>query len=173
MCRAGTPPFGTPHTSEFESHQGLDTSMCVNQKYLAAVLTACMHAHMTKHASKGSTLTLTPRADITRCPKQGCQWPHKKTHVLQMFEKKALQMRYQIVDFLMTLKSGLGIKATFPRKDIFISKPSTLTLILCHHPDMILICLTAKKCSFIKYLIIQSISNTYTESIPQGNLPSV
>ena len=30
------------------------------------------------HASKGSTLTLKPRAGITRSPKQGNQWPHKK-----------------------------------------------------------------------------------------------
>ena len=27
---------------------------------------------------KGSTLVLKPRADITRSPKQGCQWPHEK-----------------------------------------------------------------------------------------------
>ena len=30
-----------------------------------------------KHASK-STLALKPRADVTRSPKQGYQWPHKK-----------------------------------------------------------------------------------------------
>ena len=29
------------------------------------------------------TLALKPRADITRSPKQGYQWPHKKTYVLQ------------------------------------------------------------------------------------------
>ena len=29
-------------------------------------------------ACEGSTLTLKPRADITRSPKQGYQWPHKK-----------------------------------------------------------------------------------------------
>ena len=28
--------------------------------------------------TKGSTLALKPRADITRNPKQGYQWPHKK-----------------------------------------------------------------------------------------------
>ena len=31
-----------------------------------------------KHTSERSTLTLKPRADVTRSPKQGCQWPHKK-----------------------------------------------------------------------------------------------
>ena len=31
-----------------------------------------------KHASEGSTLALKPRADVTRSPKQGYQWPHKK-----------------------------------------------------------------------------------------------
>ena len=30
------------------------------------------------HASEGSTLALKARADITRSPKQGYQWPHKK-----------------------------------------------------------------------------------------------
>ena len=30
-----------------------------------------------KHA-KGSTLALKPRADVTRSPKQGYQWPHEK-----------------------------------------------------------------------------------------------
>ena len=30
-----------------------------------------------KHASE-STLALKPRADVTRSPKQGYQWPHKK-----------------------------------------------------------------------------------------------
>ena len=30
-----------------------------------------------KHAKRGSTLALKPRADITRSPKQGYQWPHK------------------------------------------------------------------------------------------------
>ena len=31
-----------------------------------------------KLASKGSTLVLKPRADVTRSPKQGCHEPHKK-----------------------------------------------------------------------------------------------
>ena len=31
-----------------------------------------------ENASKGSTLTLKPRADVTRSPKQGHQWPHEK-----------------------------------------------------------------------------------------------
>ena len=30
-------------------------------------------------------LALKPRGDVTRSPKQGYQWPHKKTHVLQFF----------------------------------------------------------------------------------------
>ena len=34
-------------------------------------------AQARKHASE-STLALKPRADITRSPKQGYQWPHKK-----------------------------------------------------------------------------------------------
>ena len=31
-----------------------------------------------KHASERSTLALKPRADVTRSPRQGYQWPHKK-----------------------------------------------------------------------------------------------
>ena len=31
-----------------------------------------------KHTSKKTTLAIKPNADITRSPKQGCQWPHKK-----------------------------------------------------------------------------------------------
>ena len=34
-------------------------------------------AQARKHASE-STLALKPRADVTRSPKQGYQWPHKK-----------------------------------------------------------------------------------------------
>ena len=34
-------------------------------------------AQARKHASE-STLDLKPRADVTRSPKQGYQWPHKK-----------------------------------------------------------------------------------------------
>ena len=34
------------------------------------------------------TLALKPRGDVTRSPKQGYQWPHKRTHVLQNFKKK-------------------------------------------------------------------------------------
>ena len=29
-----------------------------------------------------------PRADVTRSPKQGYQWPHKRTYVLQNLFKK-------------------------------------------------------------------------------------
>ena len=34
--------------------------------------------HTSEKACKGSTLALKPRADVTRSPKQGYQWPHKK-----------------------------------------------------------------------------------------------
>ena len=36
----------------------------------------CVQAR--KHTSKGSALTVGPGAGITRSPKQGYQWPHKK-----------------------------------------------------------------------------------------------
>ena len=51
----------------------------------------CMQVRM--HASEGSTLALKPGADITRSPKQGYQWPTKRTHVLQFFlEKKKAEI---------------------------------------------------------------------------------
>ena len=31
-----------------------------------------------KHVSKGSTMALKPRTDVTRSPKEGYQWPPKK-----------------------------------------------------------------------------------------------
>ena len=34
--------------------------------------------HSSEKAHKGSTLALKPRADVTRSPKQGYQWPHEK-----------------------------------------------------------------------------------------------
>ena len=40
--------------------------------------------------SEKSTLALKPRSDITRSPKQGYQWPHKRTYVLQKLKKKTL-----------------------------------------------------------------------------------
>ena len=43
--------------------------------------------------ARESTLALKPRADITRSPKQGYQWPHKRTCVLQKFLKKNMMFR--------------------------------------------------------------------------------
>ena len=42
----------------------------------------------TKHARKESTVALKPSTDITRCPEQGYQWPHKKYLSSKKFEKK-------------------------------------------------------------------------------------
>ena len=46
----------------------------LHQRWIAGI--HCMQ--VTKHASEGSTLVLKPRAGVTRSPKQGYQWPHKK-----------------------------------------------------------------------------------------------
>ena len=43
------------------------------------------------------TLALKPRGDITRSPKQGYQWPHKRTCVQQKLKKKKLL--YWILSF--------------------------------------------------------------------------
>ena len=42
-----------------------------------------------KRASEKSTLALEPRADVTRSPKQGCQWPHEENLCPpEIFKKK-------------------------------------------------------------------------------------
>ena len=40
--------------------------------------TSQQHKTRSRKACKGSTLALKPRADVTRSPKQGYQWPHEK-----------------------------------------------------------------------------------------------
>ena len=58
----------------------------VDWKGFAAMLTSTVSRchtrgesedHISKKACKGSTLALKPRADISRSPKQGYQWPHE------------------------------------------------------------------------------------------------
>ena len=36
------------------------------------------------------TLALKPRGDVTRNPKQGYQWPHRRTIVRQKFKNRSL-----------------------------------------------------------------------------------
>ena len=44
------------------------------------------------------TLALTPRGDVTRNPKQGYQWPQKRTCVRQkLFKKKKKKKKYKSV----------------------------------------------------------------------------
>ena len=45
-----------------------------------------------KCASEISTLVLKPMADITRSPKQGYQWPHKKDSCPTKYKKKTTQL---------------------------------------------------------------------------------
>ena len=45
------------------------------------------HTQTTGYVSKGSTLALNLRVDVTRSPKQGRQCPRKRTDVLQFFLK--------------------------------------------------------------------------------------
>ena len=80
------------------SSPGLNLNQClqmylqyVDQKDLAAMLTSIQSAGVAsewiwgiccvqarKHTSEGFTLALKSRADITRSPKQGYQWPHER-----------------------------------------------------------------------------------------------
>ena len=41
--------------------------------------------------ARESTLALKPRADITRSPKQGYQWPHKKDMCPTKIKKKRIE----------------------------------------------------------------------------------
>ena len=53
-----------------------------------------------KHTSKGSTLALKPRADVTRSPKQGYQWPHTcPPKILKKTNKKKPSYRIAIYVF--------------------------------------------------------------------------
>ena len=44
-----------------------------------------------KHVNERSTLALKPRADVTRSPKQGYEWPHKKDMCPPKKKKKKLK----------------------------------------------------------------------------------
>ena len=54
----------------------------------------CMQ--VTKHASQWSTLALNPRADITRSPKQGYCWPHKKDLCPPKFKTKKIHIEIYV-----------------------------------------------------------------------------
>ena len=49
-----------------------------------------------KHASEKSTLALKPRADVTRSPKQGYQWPDKKDSCPTKLKKKGFAPLWEI-----------------------------------------------------------------------------
>ena len=49
-----------------------------------------------KHASEGSTLALKLRGNITRSPKQGYQWPHKKGLMSSKTLKKIIGTEFRI-----------------------------------------------------------------------------
>ena len=46
----------------------------VSQRWIWGI----QYTQMRKHTSEGSTMALKRRADVTRCPKQGYEWPYKK-----------------------------------------------------------------------------------------------
>ena len=76
----------------------------VDQKGSAAMLTFIQSAGVTSEVNlsitqgesmqKGSTLALKPRADITRSPKQGYQWPHEKDLCPPKIKKKKRKKRW-------------------------------------------------------------------------------
>ena len=55
-----------------------------------------LHSPLQKIANKAEpTLTLNPRGDVTRNPKQGYQWPQKRTCVCQKLFKKKTKKKKQ------------------------------------------------------------------------------
>ena len=61
-----------------------------------------------KHASKKSSLALKPRADVTRSPKQGYQWPQKKDSCPTKIFFKKLDLDLSLEKI--RSRSGLGRK---------------------------------------------------------------
>ena len=53
-----------------------------------------------KYVGKGFTLALKPRTDVTRSPKQGYQWPHKKGLVSSK-KKKKLKKHSQVPSMIL------------------------------------------------------------------------
>ena len=94
-CRAGERRFKSRHPTSAET--------CMWGRRLAAMLAlytgkgvspemnlreciSCMPPHSSNKPEP--TLALKPRGDVTRSPKQGYQWPHKRTCLQQKFKKK-------------------------------------------------------------------------------------
>ena len=76
------------------ANSNLSIKQVLDQKGSATILDIAPELNLRKHStqvvkytSKRSTLALKPRADVIRSLKQGYQWPHKKTRVLQIFLK--------------------------------------------------------------------------------------
>ena len=64
-----------------------------------------LREHVTCMPPLSSNKALKPRGDITRSPKQGYQWPHKKDSCLPnifLKTKKSVHMRNNFVAFAMT-----------------------------------------------------------------------
>ena len=107
-CRWGHGGYKEMHPEEFNSSlsESSDSESPKNKRhkkkrlvvYWVPVTTSnLIHKHVLvlrtsaqarKRASEKSTLALKPRADVTRSPKQGYQWPHKRLMSYKNFKKK-------------------------------------------------------------------------------------
>ena len=58
-----------------------------------------LHSPLQKANKAEPTLALNPRRDVTRNPKQGCQWPHKRTCVSAKIFKKRFYARLELGKF--------------------------------------------------------------------------
>ena len=86
-----------------------------------------------KARKKGSTLALKPRADITRSPKQGYQWPHQKNLCPQETVKKKREKNSTSIVCTNKLSARFQIWKVFisdiincEREKIFVERVSTL-----------------------------------------------
>ena len=60
-----------------------------------------------KHAKKGSSIALKPRADVTRSPKRGYQWPDKKDFCPSKILKKNNLLNVPIDTVLKPFEAGV------------------------------------------------------------------
>ena len=74
---------------KYVDQKGVNVMLPSKQSTGVAPEVSLMITQVRKHTSKGSTLALKPRADVTRRPKQGHQWSHKRDLWSQFFKLKS------------------------------------------------------------------------------------
>ena len=93
-CYVGGLPFESgilPQLNHASGERWLAAMLAIKRSAgvtLEVNLRECTSYMPLPHANKLSTLALKPKEDVTRSPKQGYEWPHKRPCVCQIFFKK-------------------------------------------------------------------------------------